>query len=101
MSRSADALIRKSMWAIKAFDVKTLVLCGGVACNSRLREAAAETTDGSGCELRIAPPNYCTDNGAMIAGLAYHFLRRGVRHTYDLDASPRMAPFASVPFTKA
>jgi N6-L-threonylcarbamoyladenine synthase len=91
-----DALVRKSMWAVKAFDVKTLVLCGGVACNSRLREAMGEAAN---CELRIAPPKYCTDNGAMIAGLAWHYLRRGQKHGYDLDAVPRMAPFTTVPFT--
>lgn len=94
-----DALVRKSMWAVEAFDVRTLVLCGGVACNSRLREATAEAANSANCELRIAPPKYCTDNGAMIAGLAWHFLRRGQRHDYDLDALPRMAPFESVPFT--
>ncbi|MFT5131385.1 MAG: N6-L-threonylcarbamoyladenine synthase [Rhodothermales bacterium] len=94
-----DALVRKSMWAVKAFGVRSLVLCGGVACNSRLREALGEAANSANCRLHIAPPKYCTDNGAMIAGLAWHYLRRGVSHEYDLDAIPRMPPFTTVPFT--
>jgi N6-L-threonylcarbamoyladenine synthase len=94
-----DALVSKSIWAVSAFAVRTVVLCGGVACNSRLREAVADAANSAGCELHIAPPKYCTDNGAMIAGLGYHYLRRGESHDYDLDAIPRMPPFTTVPFT--
>ena len=56
-----DVLVKKFEWAADEFGAKTLVICGGVACNSRLRAVAAETL-GNDRRLIIAPPRYCTDN---------------------------------------
>lgn len=46
---------------------KSLILSGGVACNSELRERAAILAAREGLALAIPEPKFCTDNGAMIA----------------------------------
>lgn len=46
---------------------RSLVISGGVACNSRLRSEAAALAKRTGLALAIPEPKLCTDNGAMIA----------------------------------
>lgn len=46
---------------------RSLVISGGVACNSRLRADAAVLAGRTGLRLAIPEPRLCTDNGAMIA----------------------------------
>ena len=53
-------------WA-ERIGARSLVISGGVACNSRLREEAAVLAGRLGLELAIPAPKFCTDNGAMIA----------------------------------
>jgi N6-L-threonylcarbamoyladenine synthase len=53
-------------WA-RAHSARSLVISGGVACNSRLRYDAAFTAARVGLALAIPEPRLCTDNGAMIA----------------------------------
>jgi len=69
-----------------------------VACNSRLRKLMAGAAATAGVALLIAPPKYCTDNAAMIAGLAWHALRHGQRDGFDLDARPRSGLGGALPF---
>jgi N6-L-threonylcarbamoyladenine synthase len=57
--------------------VSTLLIAGGVAANSRLRELAAQRCAAAGLTLRIPPPRLCTDNGAMIAAFAAHLVAAG------------------------
>ena len=66
----ADVLTRKAVRAATALGVSTLLIAGGVAANSRLRELAAERCAAAGLALRIPRPRMCTDNGAMIAAFA-------------------------------
>ncbi|MBI5236820.1 MAG: tRNA (adenosine(37)-N6)-threonylcarbamoyltransferase complex transferase subunit TsaD [Deltaproteobacteria bacterium] len=83
-----DVLVEKSMRALDKTGVKTLVAAGGVACNSRLRERLAQMAEGRGFRLFIPPPRFCSDNGAMIASLGYHLLKKGVRASLDMNAVP-------------
>ena len=53
-------------WA-RAHSARSLVISGGVACNSRLRSDAAITAARMGLALALPEPRLCTDNGAMIA----------------------------------
>ena len=46
---------------------RSLVISGGVACNSRLRVEAAAMATRMGLRLAMPEPRLCTDNGAMIA----------------------------------
>ncbi len=56
---------------------RTLLIAGGVAANSRLRELAEERCAAAGLTLRIPRPRLCTDNGAMIASFAAHLVAAG------------------------
>ena len=62
------ALIAKCRLAVNG--QSTLVVCGGVSLNSRLRDCVKELTDELSVDLLLAEPKYCGDNAAMIAGLA-------------------------------
>ncbi|MBK9795554.1 MAG: tRNA (adenosine(37)-N6)-threonylcarbamoyltransferase complex transferase subunit TsaD [Holophagaceae bacterium] len=53
-------------WA-QEVEARSLVISGGVACNSRLRSEAAALAARTGLALAIPEPRLCTDNGAMIA----------------------------------
>ncbi|MFM8843016.1 MAG: tRNA (adenosine(37)-N6)-threonylcarbamoyltransferase complex transferase subunit TsaD [Actinomycetota bacterium] len=64
-----DVLLQKSIKACKETGIDSLVIAGGVAANSRLREVASERCASAGIELRTPPPALCTDNGAMVAAL--------------------------------
>ena len=64
-----DVLLQKSIKACKDAGIDSLVIAGGVAANSRLREVALERCAAAQIELRTPPPALCTDNGAMVAAL--------------------------------
>ena len=72
-----DVLRMKAMDAGREHRVKTLILAGGVACNSRLREKMGRACEKARLRFIPAPPKYCTDNAAMIGGLAYHYFKAG------------------------
>jgi len=73
----ADVLTAKAVRAATETGVSTLLIAGGVAANSRLRELAEERCAAAGLALRIPRPRLCTDNGAMIASFAAHLLAAG------------------------
>ena len=62
-------------------------MTGGVAANSQLRTSMSEAADSLDAKVYYPPINLCTDNGAMIAGIAYHQYQTGQRDTLDLNAS--------------
>ena len=64
-----DVLVQKSLAACAATGIESLVIAGGVAANSRLRELAEQRCEKAGVKLRIPSPLLCTDNGAMVAAL--------------------------------
>jgi N6-L-threonylcarbamoyladenine synthase len=64
-----DVLLVKALAACKKTGIESLVIAGGVAANSRLRELARQRSDAAGVRLRIPPAGLCTDNGAMVASL--------------------------------
>jgi N6-L-threonylcarbamoyladenine synthase len=73
----ADVLISKALQACEDHGVSRLLLGGGVAANSRVRELATERCAEAGIELRIPPLALCTDNGAMIAALGAQRVMNG------------------------
>jgi len=73
-----DVLISKSLSACKESGIDRLVIAGGVAANSRLRELAKQRCEVSKIELRIPPIGLCTDNGAMVAALGSLAVNEGV-----------------------
>lgn len=65
---------------------KNIVLAGGVAANSHLRNAVAETAEKHGAKLFLPPLKLCGDNAAMIASQGYFEYLKGVRGGTDLNA---------------
>jgi N6-L-threonylcarbamoyladenine synthase len=87
-----DVLIQKSLAACKATGIESLVIAGGVASNSRLRELAQQRCQVAGIELRIPSPLLCTDNGAMVAALGSLMSSAGrAASAIDLSASSSLA----------
>jgi N6-L-threonylcarbamoyladenine synthase len=73
----ADVLTVKAVRAATDLGVSTLLIAGGVAANSRLRDLAEQRCAAAGLTLRIPRPRLCTDNGAMIASFAAHLVAAG------------------------
>lgn len=92
-----DVLTRKTLAAAKEFGAKTVVVAGGVACNSVLRERFEALTP-SGVRLRLAARKYCTDNAAMIGGLGFHYWKKGNFSAADIDSYARLPQITQVPF---
>ena len=82
-----DVLVRKTIRAAEEKDAKAVTLTGGVAANSQLRVSMSEAANSLGANVYYPPINLCTDNGAMIAGIAYHQYQSGQRDALDLNAS--------------
>ena len=62
-----DTLAEKCRRALEDTGHRRLVIAGGVGANRRLRERLADVVQGLGAELYFPRPEFCTDNGAMIA----------------------------------
>lgn len=81
-----EVLVNKSIEAAKRLKEDKLVVAGGVAANSRLREALQEACDREGIKLYLPEIALCTDNAAMIGSAAYYkFIAEG-DDDLDLDA---------------
>jgi N6-L-threonylcarbamoyladenine synthase len=74
-----DVLLSKSLAACKESGIDNLVIAGGVAANSRLREVAKQRCEINKVNLSIPPIGLCTDNGAMVAALGSLALTEGVK----------------------
>ena len=78
--------------AVDRFEPKSLVLCGGVARNARLRAAFEKAAAGHGLPFALPSPKLCTDNAAMIGALAWTKIAAAkgkIATGRDLDAYPR------------
>ncbi len=84
-----EELMKKTLAAIKEYDVKTVLAAGGVACNSRLRELLAENVDET--KLILPPLKLCTDNAVMIACAAHHYYQNNQFVGFDASSSPSMS----------
>ncbi len=84
------ALVRGLVRAAKVHHPRSLVVTGGVAANSRLREEAARAGDSLGLPVFIPPIALSTDNAAMIAAAGFVNFRRGLRAGFDLNAEPHL-----------
>jgi N6-L-threonylcarbamoyladenine synthase len=84
----ADSLSKKLVAAARELGHSRLVVCGGVAANSRLRALCQERASDRELTLYLPPLRLCTDNGAMIAAAGYERYQRGGRSDFSLNADP-------------
>ena len=80
------ALVRSLRKAAELYHPKTLILAGGVACNSELRMTVRQLADEMNIQVFIPSPIYTTDNAAMIAAAAYPKLLRGECASWEMSA---------------
>ncbi len=91
-----DVLASKTVRAARALAVRQVVMAGGVAANTLLRERLEALLAPHGIQLRYPKVEFCTDNAAMIAAAGYFQLRQGRSSDFDLDVSPSLQlPFAA------
>lgn len=81
-----ETLVYKTLIAAKENNVGSVVIAGGVACNSRLRELSKEKLEQEGISVYIPSPKYCTDNAAMIGSLGGFMFKNGT--TSELNLTP-------------
>lgn len=91
-----DTLAIKCRRALEQSSLNRLVIAGGVSANSSLREKLAMTTKKLGGQVYYPRPEFCTDNGAMIAFAGMQRLKAGVYADLTFKATPRW-PLDSLP----
>jgi N6-L-threonylcarbamoyladenine synthase len=82
-----DMLVAKALEVAGSLPVKAVLVAGGVAANTLLRETLLAR---SPLPLLIPPSYLCTDNAAMVAACGYFRLGRGERAPRDMDIAPSL-----------
>ena len=85
-NRVVSVIVKKTIKAMKEYNTKNLVLAGGVAANSFLRETLKEKCLEEGINFSYPKIAYCTDNAAMIGAAAYYAYQKGITADLTLNA---------------
>lgn len=83
---AVDEIIRKTRLAIEKYDVKRMIVAGGVSANQYLRGELDKMCKELSVHLSIPPLKYCTDNATMIAAAAYPLYKSRRFADYTLNA---------------
>lgn len=86
----ARVLIENTIQAAKDTGMKSIVVAGGVAANTGLREELTKEAKDLGYSVHFPPMILCTDNAAMIGSAAYYHLIKGESDDYSLNAVPSL-----------
>ena len=86
-----DTLAIKCKRALKQTGLKRLVIAGGVSANKQLRQTLAELMQQLGGKVYYPQPQFCTDNGAMIAYAGFLRLKQGQQQDLAIEVRPRWA----------
>lgn len=89
-----NALLSSVIKSIKSYSPRSLILCGGVARNKKLRKAFEDYAGTESIKAYIPSPEFCTDNAAMVTVVALEKLKKKktagtARIPLDLNAYPR------------
>ncbi len=85
-NRVVEILTKKTMKALKEYNVKNLIVAGGVAANKGLRERLEVLCNENDINLTVPVIKYCTDNAAMIGAAAYFAYKNGAIADTSLTA---------------
>ena len=80
-----EVLVGKAIQACETYDVKHLIVAGGVASNRGLRREMTRACEEHEIQLSIPSPKLCTDNAAMIGAVAYYLYLNDVRADMALN----------------
>ena len=83
-----DVLVAKTIFAATKFSSKSIILGGGVACNSRLRQKLTDAARQCDIPLFYPSKKLCMDNAAMVAGLAFHKYGEKKISSLEVEAMP-------------
>ena len=84
-----DTFVIKCRRAMKETGLKRLVIAGGVSANKALRAELANVMEESGGDIFYPRPEFCTDNGAMVAYCGYLRLAHGQHEPLSFNGTPR------------
>ncbi len=85
-NRVVSVITKKTMKAIKEYKVRNLVMAGGVAANSVLRNELEKKCKENNISFSVPRIKYCTDNAAMIGAAAYYAYQKGIIADQELNA---------------
>ncbi len=85
-NRVVEILTKKTMKAMKEYNVKNLIVAGGVSANKGLRERLKALCEENGYDLVVPEIKYCTDNAAMIGAAGFYAYLLGRRADLSLNA---------------
>ncbi len=86
-----EILVEKTFYAAKEKKARSIIIGGGVISNQRLRERMLARSRQEKVPIYIPPPSLCTDNAAMVAGLAYWRIKEGRVDSLEMDISPNFS----------
>lgn len=87
-NRVITILTKKTLRALKKYNVNTLVLAGGVAANVGLREKLTELSQEQNIRLSIPKFEYCTDNATMIGAAGFYAYKMGHQFSDKIKVEP-------------
>lgn len=81
-----ESLTKKTMRALKEYNVPRLIVAGGVAANRGIRERFTKLCEENNIDLSFPVMKYCTDNAAMIASVGYYLYKAGKTSTLKINS---------------
>ncbi|MBU5595348.1 tRNA (adenosine(37)-N6)-threonylcarbamoyltransferase complex transferase subunit TsaD [Amphibacillus sp. MSJ-3] len=85
-----EVLVEKTYRAAKQYQVKQVIIAGGVAANTGLRHALKDRFSKETIKLSIPPLRLCTDNAAMIGAAGMIAYQKGIKTDWAMNANPAL-----------